>query len=159
MWSARSHTPLSSPIPALATLLAYSFPHALMATRCQVYLGWHEGQTGLAPMPGLDYGFTYKLGDLGQITEPLCALVRLSVNCEPREVVMQIKRDDRWGAWVAQSVECLTSAQVTISRFMSSSPASGSVLTAQSLESASDSVSPSLSSPRPLMLCLCLKNK
>ena len=49
-----------------------------------------------------------------------------------------------WGAWVAQSVERPTSAQVTISRSVSSSPASGSVLTAQSPESVSDSVSPSL---------------
>ena len=38
-----------------------------------------------------------------------------------------------------------------ISRSMSSSPASGSVWTAQSLEPASDSVSPSLSAP--LLLC------
>ena len=38
-----------------------------------------------------------------------------------------------WGAWVAQSVEHPTLAQVMISWFMSSSPASGSVLTAQSL--------------------------
>ena len=49
-----------------------------------------------------------------------------------------------WGAWVAQSVEHPTSAQVVISRSVSLSPASGSVLTAQSLESVSDSVSPSL---------------
>ena len=48
------------------------------------------------------------------------------------------------GAWVAQSVKRLTSAQVMISRSVSSSPASGSVLTAQSLEPVSDSVSPSL---------------
>ena len=45
-----------------------------------------------------------------------------------------------------------TSAQVVISRFMSLSPTSGSVLTAQSLEPASDSVSPSLSVPPPLTL-------
>ena len=50
------------------------------------------------------------------------------------------------GTWVAQSVKRPTSAQVTISRFVSSSPAPGSVLTAQSLESVSDSVSPSLCS-------------
>ena len=50
-----------------------------------------------------------------------------------------------WGTWVAQSVERLTSAQVMISRPVSLSPASGSVLTAQSLEPVSDSVSPSLS--------------
>ena len=38
------------------------------------------------------------------------------------------------GAWVAQLVKRRTSAQVTISRFVGSSPATGSVLTAQSLE-------------------------
>ena len=42
------------------------------------------------------------------------------------------------GAWVAQLVKRLTLAQVMISQFMSSSTASGSVLTAQSLESASE---------------------
>ena len=48
------------------------------------------------------------------------------------------------GSWVAQSVKRPTSAQVMISRSVSSSPALGSVLTAQSLEPVSDSVSPSL---------------
>ena len=47
---------------------------------------------------------------------------------------------------MAQSVGRPTSAQVMISQFMGSSPASGSVLTAQSLEPASDSVSGSLCS-------------
>ena len=60
------------------------------------------------------------------------------------------------GAWVAQSVKPLTSAQVMISRFVSLSAESGSVLTAQSLEPASGSVSPSLSAPPLLMLCLSL---
>ena len=60
---------------------------------------------------------------------------------------------------MAQSVERLTSAQVMISWFVTSSPASGSVPTAQSLESASDSVSPSPSAPPPLMLCLSLFQK
>ena len=60
------------------------------------------------------------------------------------------------GARVAQSVGRPTSARVMISRSMSSSPAAGSVLTTQSLEPASDSVSPSLSAPPPLVLCLCL---
>ena len=55
---------------------------------------------------------------------------------------------------MAQSDEHLTSAQVMISQFVSSSPASGSVLTAQSLEPASDSVSPSLSAPPPFALSL-----
>ena len=60
------------------------------------------------------------------------------------------------GAWVAQSVEHLTSAQVMISWSASLSPASGSVLTAQSLEPASDYVSPSLPASPPLVLCLSL---
>ena len=63
------------------------------------------------------------------------------------------------GAWVAQSVERPTSAQVTILRSVSSSPASGSGLMAQSLEPASDSVSPSLSAPPLFMLCLSLSQK
>ena len=54
-----------------------------------------------------------------------------------------MKRIKFRGAWVAQSVKCLTSAQVMISQSVSSSLALGSVLTAQSLEPASDSVSPS----------------
>ena len=55
-----------------------------------------------------------------------------------------------WGACVAQSVKRLTSAQVTVSQFVGSSPASDSVLTAQSPEPASDSLSP-LSLPLPCL--------
>ena len=51
------------------------------------------------------------------------------------------------GAWLAPLVKRLTSAQVMISWFASSSPALGSMLTAQSLEPPSVSVSPSLSAP------------
>ena len=69
------------------------------------------------------------------------------------------KRFSYWGTWVAQLVKRLTSAQVMISHSVSSSPAMGSVLTAQSLEPVLDSVSPSHSDPPPFMLCLCLKNK
>ena len=53
---------------------------------------------------------------------------------------------------MAQSVGRPTSAQVMISWSVSSSPVSGSVLTTQSLEPASDSVSPSLSAPPPVAL-------
>ena len=60
---------------------------------------------------------------------------------------------------MAQSVKRLTLAQVTNSRFVSSSPVSGSVLTAQSPEPASDSVSPSLPLPRSCSVSLCLRNK
>ena len=64
------------------------------------------------------------------------------------------------GAWAAQLVKCPTSAWVMISWFVSSSPAWGSVLTAHSLEPASDSVSPSLSVlPRSCCVPLSLKNK
>ncbi|XP_053755436.1 solute carrier family 25 member 45 isoform X1 [Panthera pardus] len=66
-------------------------------------------------------------------------------------------RKQNRGAWVAQSVKRPTSAQVTILQFVSSSPGSGSVLTAQSLEPALDSVSLSLcSSPAH---ALSLNNK
>ena len=57
------------------------------------------------------------------------------------------------GAWAAQSVKHPTSAQVMISPFVSSSPASGSVLTARNLEPALDSVCRSLSAPPPLCAC------
>ena len=62
---------------------------------------------------------------------------------------------------MAQLVKRLTLIQVMILRSVSLSSASGSVLTAQSLEPASDFVSSSLSAPPPLMLCLALslKNK
>ena len=66
------------------------------------------------------------------------------------------------GSWVAQSVKPLTSAQVMISQFVGWSPASGSVLTGQSLDPALDSMSPSLSLPLPplrLSLSLSLESK
>ena len=72
--------------------------------------------------------------------------------------ISSIKPEIR-GAWVAQSIEHPTSAQVIISHLMSLSPMLGSVLTAQSLESASDSVFPSLSAPPLLVLCLTLVQK
>ena len=57
------------------------------------------------------------------------------------------------GHVVAQSVAWPTLAQAMISSFVSSIPASGPVLTAQSLEPASHSVSPSLSVPPLIALC------
>ena len=58
------------------------------------------------------------------------------------------------GIWVAQSGKHPTSAQVMISRFMGSSPGLDSVLTAQNVKPALDSVSPSLNAPPSLALCL-----
>ena len=63
------------------------------------------------------------------------------------------------GAWVAQSVQRPISAQVMISQFVGLSPASGSVLTVQSLEPVSDSVSLSLCPSPPLSLSLSLSQK
>ena len=60
---------------------------------------------------------------------------------------------------MAQLVEHPTSAQVMISQLVSSSPGSGSVLTAQGLEPAPNSASPSLSAPNPLTFYLHLSQK
>ena len=68
------------------------------------------------------------------------------------------KNDYKWCLGASQ-LKHPTLAQVVISQFVSSSPASGSVPTAQSLEPASDSVSRSLSAPPLLMLCLSLSQK
>ena len=57
---------------------------------------------------------------------------------------------------MVQLVKCPTMTQVMISQFVGSSPTSGSVLTAQSLEPALDSGSPSLCAPPPLTLCFSL---
>ena len=57
---------------------------------------------------------------------------------------------------MAQPIEHPTSARVMVSWSVGSCPALGSVLTAQSVEPASDSVSPSLSAPLPLVLRLSL---
>ena len=68
-------------------------------------------------------------------------------------------KDMAQDAWVAQRIKELTSAQVRVSRFVSSSPWPGSVLTAWSLETVSDSVSTSLSVPPLITLCLSLSQK
>ena len=69
------------------------------------------------------------------------------------------KKSHTRGAWVAQSVERPTLTQVTILWFVGSSSVLGSVLTAQSLEPLSDSMSPSLSAPLLLALSLSKINK
>ena len=60
------------------------------------------------------------------------------------------------GTWVAQLVECLTSAQIMRSQLVSSSLMLGFVLTARRLEPASDSVSPFLSALPQLVLSFSL---
>ena len=68
----------------------------------------------------------------------------------------QNKKELWRGAWVSQSVKRLTLAQIRISLLVSLSSSSGSVLTAQNLETALDSVSSSLSAPPLLIFCLCV---
>ena len=63
------------------------------------------------------------------------------------------------GAWMAQLVRHLTLAPVMISHLGGSSPKSGSVLTAQSLKPASDSVSLSLCPSPAHALSLSFKKK
>ena len=62
-------------------------------------------------------------------------------------------------SWAAQSAEHQTWALVTVLLLVRLSPASGSVLTARSLEPASDSVSPSLSAPPLFTLSLSVSQK
>ena len=64
----------------------------------------------------------------------------LNLNKDNLNKLTSLKMVWFWGAWVAQSVKHPTSAQVMISQSVSSSPASGSVLSVQSLEPAWDSV-------------------
>ena len=94
--------------------------------------------------------------ELGEKTDKRTDLLCKNLYSDRRE---SAKIPGYWGTWVAQSVKCPTSPQDMISWFVGWSPALGSVLTAQSLGPASDSVSPSLSAPPPLTLSLCLKNK
>ena len=85
----------------------------------------------------------------------MCSLL-LYVNYISAKLFVFLKRNVTRGTWVAWSVEHLTSAQVVISLLMSLSPMSGSVLTAQGPDGASDSVSPPHSAPLLLEFCLSL---
>ena len=84
---------------------------------------------------------------------PLCLKKSSSLLLPAQLLLLNLQNPSR-GAWEAQSVKHLTSAQVMISLFIGSNPTPGSVLTARSLEPASDSVSPSLSAPPLLVLSL-----
>ena len=77
----------------------------------------------------------------------------------PDAPVFNFKTERKRGAWVAQSVKHPALAQVMVSWFVSSSPMLGSVLTAQSLETVSDSVSPFLCSSPVRALSLSLSPK
>ena len=82
--------------------------------------------------------------------------VHLSLSVNSRHMLaIHLKVRQHRGAWGAQSVKRLISAQVMISQLVSLSPTSGSVLTARSLEPASDSVSVSVSVSLSLSPSLC----
>ena len=70
--------------------------------------------------------------------------------------IVFLKETEKWGSWVPPSVKHEASAQVMILQLVSSSAAWGFVRTVPSLEPASGSVSPSLSAPPLLTLCLSL---
>ena len=86
-------------------------------------------------------------------------LVAKFMNCVLK-TIRSLKFTQLWGAWVAQSLKRPTLAQVMISRLVGLSPPLGSVLTAQSLESASDSCLPLSLCPSPAhAVSHFLKNK
>ena len=91
-----------------------------------------------------------------KVVNLMCVRVCVGV-CVCVCVLPQFKKNR--SAWVAQLVKHPTSAWVMISQSRGSSPTSGSVLTAQSLEPALDSVSPSLSAPPLLVLSLSQSQK
>ena len=76
----------------------------------------------------------------------------------PESSALTFKTPGFGGTWVAKLVECLISAQVIISQFMSSSPVSGCVLTARSLAPASESVCLSLC-PSPAQKWINIKKQ
>ena len=117
-----------------------------MATRLQGPRG-HQGAEPPASAPRGTRGPGLMQSPQQAASSPLL------VGFGPQKVFLKIPY--WWGSWVARSVERMTSAQVMISQLVSSSPESGSVLTAQSLEAALDSVSPSLC---PSPLCLSERN-
>ena len=73
------------------------------------------------------------------------------INAKKKKFFLSVLGVPEWLSLL--NIQLLISAQVMILRFLSLSPASGSVLTAQTLEPASDSVSPPLSAPPPTCAC------
>ena len=115
-----------------------------------------SSETLALPPPGFGFSSLQNWGEIIFLFEATLFVVICYSN--PRNNTVLFKNLFRAG-WVAQWVRRPTSAQVVISWFVSSSPASGSGLTAWSLEPASDSVSPSLSALPLLTCCLYLRNK
>ena len=101
--------------------------------------------------------FEPRIGLLAVSIEPASDPLSPSLSVPPplaRWSVLPLSLSLIRGSWVAQTVRRPTLAQVMISQSVSSSPASGSVLTAQPGACFRFCVSLSLC-PSPLMLCLC----
>ena len=92
---------------------------------------------------------------LGILSPSVCPSATHSVSVSLK--INKLKKKNIWGAWVVQSVKCLTLAQVMISWFEGLSPVSGSVLTACSLQPAAClRFCVSLSLPLPHSQSACL---
>ena len=119
---------------------------------------WESRLTDVCPGSQVQLGKEFEW-----INPPPFSLVESTLNsfmmCHLFSYKALIKKVHSRGAWVAQWDKRPTWAQVMISQFTSSSPTSGSVLTAQSLEPALDSVSPPLCPFPAHALSLSLNNK
>ena len=102
-----------------------------------------EGRLGGSVSWASDFGsghdlavceFEPRIGLCAQSLEPVSDSVSPSLSAPPYSLALSVSLSKiNRGTWVAQSVGHPTSAQVMILQSMSSSPTSGSVLTAQSL--------------------------
>ena len=116
---------------------------------------WGLGPLGkhtIVPPSAALSGHSPRLRDFSYCFVVLLDLSVFSKLCRKNELLLSFKNRYFRGTWAAQSVKHLISAQVVISWLVGSSSAPGSVLTAQSLEPTSHSVSPSLSAPPLPML-------
>ena len=145
---------LSCPLPIPSLVLP--FPRNLQGlgheqgigqSQRQKRPGWQE--KGFGAVAGLGPG--PHTASLGYVTQDQ-SLPSLIVSLLIYQILTLLDLIDSRGAWVAQSVQHPTSTQVMITNLVSPSSAAGSMLTAQSLEPASDSRSPPLSLPLP---CSC----
>ena len=109
-------------------------------------------QTCALPICDVEFHLKLCADSVEPAWDSLCLSLSLSLSLSKRKrekpkIIAHVilKNYKAGGTRAAQSVKHLTSAQLMISWFVSLSPALGSMLTAQSLEPALNSVSPSFS--------------
>ena len=122
-------------------------------TSTQVMISWFVSSSPALSSRPLAQSLLWILCLLLSLTLPHCHAYSLFLSRINKHFCKKRKKRD---TWVAQLVKQRTSAQVMISPFVSLSPTPGPVLTAQSLEPVSDSVSPTLSASPLLVLFLSL---